>query len=59
MSDNLIKGQVVVCTATLAAAIQEAGGTFTPDILDMTLREFIISIAGQNCIRFTFTKPDD
>lgn len=48
---------VAECTLSLGQAMQEAGGTVSESLLDMTLRDFIVTCAGQNHIRFVFKKP--
>ncbi len=51
-SDIKIKKAVTNCSFSLAEAIQQAGGTVSDRMLDMTVREFIADVAGQNGIRF-------
>ena len=55
-----IKGEVADCTMSLATAIFNAGGSVSSDkVLDMTVRDFISTIAGQNNIRFEFVSPEN
>lgn len=42
---------------SLAKAINDAGGVFSTKILEMTVADFICSIAAQNHIRFHFEPP--
>lgn len=51
------KAAAADCTWSLARAVQDAGGALQEDTLDMTLREFIASVAGQNNIRFVYVGP--
>jgi len=53
---NRDKGE---CYQSLFTAIQDAGGMITEDVLDISVFEFIDTIAGQNGIRFCFVKPED
>lgn len=52
------KGKVADCAMSLAQAMQDAGGAVGLNILNMTMREFIVRIAGQNDIRFVYVDPD-
>ena len=49
-----IKEEVVDCTTTLMQAVQEAGGTVNGEILNMSVSEFIATVAAQNHIRFAY-----
>lgn len=49
--------QVTNCTASLYAAIQQAGGDCRGRFMDMTLQDFIANVAAQNHIRFVFQQP--
>ena len=42
------------CTASLAIAVEEAGGRFSYDMLNMSVMDFIINVASKNGIRFVF-----
>jgi len=53
-----IRQDVADCTLSLGCAIQEAGGRIDPEMLSMSLGEFITSIAGQNNIRFIYKRPE-
>jgi len=53
------KQGVADCTWSLALAISDAGGALNEDTLDMSLREFIACVAGQNGIRFVYVGPRD
>ena len=61
MSDmnRKIKRDIADCTASLAAAVTEAGGRFDPETLKMPLGDFIAEVAGQNGIRFIYRKPKE
>lgn len=52
-----VREGIMECTWSLASAVQEAGGRLRPDMMDMSLREFISTVAGQNYIRFVYTPP--
>lgn len=54
-----IKADVTDCTMSLAIAVQQAGGGLSDRILNMSVREFISTVAGQNNIRFTFVPPQE
>jgi hypothetical protein len=49
---------IAECALSLGKAMQEAGGTVDPKLLDMTLGEFITKVAAINNIRFVCTKPE-
>ena len=55
---NPVRDGISECTWSLASAIQEAGGRLRPDMMEMTLKEFITQVAGQNYIRFVCDRPD-
>ena len=52
-----IKCQVAECSFSLATAIQNAGGSVSVSMLDMSVKEFIATVAGQNHIRFVYSGP--
>jgi hypothetical protein len=46
------------CTLSLCKAIHDAGGNYTSmDFDNMSVTEFITTVAAQNGIRFVFVKP--
>ena len=47
------------CIVSLYQSIQQAGGMPANDLLDMTLKSFIIDIAGPNNILFKYEKADE
>ena len=53
-----IKCMVSDCTLSFAEAIQQAGGTISDRMLDMSVREFIATVGAQNNIKFVFVKPE-
>ena len=58
MNDEEIKKSVVDCTASLAEAVNKAGGKFSDDMLNVTVREFIASTMAQNHIMFRYEPSD-
>lgn len=52
--------QAAECVSSLQRAIQEAGGTCltAKQMQDMSLLDFITTIASQNGIHFRFIPPD-
>jgi len=60
MDSEITKIKIVECICSLNTAIQEAGGrVLTAErIKNMSLMEFITTMAGQNNIRFVYEKPD-
>ena len=57
--DDQIKANCADAAMSLAQAMQECGGRVSTDLMNMTLSEFIATVAGPNDIRFVCIKPDD
>lgn len=61
MSDKYIaaRKQTVDCVTSLHKAVQDAGGTIlgTEKLENMTVMEFVTTIAAQNNIRFHYKQP--
>lgn len=48
------RAEAADCTASLAQAVNAAGGSFDPSILNRTVRDFISEVAAQNNIYFVY-----
>lgn len=60
MSNNdKIKCMVADCTMSLTEAVQDAGGRISSKLLDMSVRDFIATVAAQNRIRFICEKREE
>ena len=57
--ETRIRSDVMDCTLSLSEAVQQAGGAISDRLLDMSVREFIATVAGQNHIRFVYARPED
>lgn len=54
------RSETIDCSGSLIQAIYDAGGLIRVDeLMGMTLREFISTVAAQNNIRFIYKKPEE